>query len=125
MTATTTSRLTVDVPERTVVPPPVRRATAEEVIRRALDDLPDMPWGVARYLGERDYVGKRHKVSDCPVSHYVTTALFRAGYPEVRGVRVQRRKVRGLGAKVPLPWGVRAFVQEFDRGWYPRLVGGP
>jgi hypothetical protein len=104
--------------------PPVREATAAEVVRQALDALPEMPWSVARYLGDRDYLGRPRKMHDCPVYRYLATALFRAGL-ETDGLGVGRRRVRGVGARVPLPEGVRSFVREFDRGWYPRLIGGP
>jgi hypothetical protein len=114
------------VPERcwTFVPPPVREPTAAELVRQALDALPEMPWAVARYLGDRDYLGRPRRMHDCPVNRYLATALFRAGF-ETDRLGVGRRSVRGVGARVRLPEGVRSFVREFDRGWYPLLVGGP
>ena len=82
----------------TLVPPPVRETTAAEIVRQALDALPEMPWAVARDLGNRDYLGRPRKVHDCPVYRYLATALDRAGF-ETNRLGVGRRHVRGVGER--------------------------
>lgn len=79
---------------------------------------------VARNLADLGYKGTPNEAEACPVASFLE-----ARYPNACSVRVANRAIVGYATdsggvsaiETMTPWGVTAFIRDFDGGAYPEL----